>query len=456
MLKLSQVIARPTLLGGLGLLLVACGSSAPPVVVPGCIFPDAGVAPGADAAAPDMALPVDGAMASDMAAAPDAAMAVDAMITADATFADDTVLAPPEAGAPPPLKAGMRVGTNLWGLEWGIWNDIFQPNVDFATTANPWRQAFLDEVSHYGAIRYMDFQRVNNSTEQHWNERTQKYHPAAQQQKLAYEWMIDLSNRTKTDMWISIPHLADDEYVHQLAALIYSTLSPSLRVYVEWSNETWNGDFSQTQYAYDRGNAMGLDTDAWGAAFRYHVYAAVRVWSQFEQVFGKNSPRLVKVLGGEIDNTWITQHHIDALADRMINPEGITADAYAIAPYFGDGVNWNGPDPVNQLSQSIKTVMFRVQQQAAVVSKAGLQLVAYEGGQHVRENADVVNAQPEMYQLYTSYLDGLAPSMGLFMHYCHNGEWNGDRAWGAEQSVGQPLSQAHKLRALFDWIAAHK
>jgi hypothetical protein len=90
-----------------------------------------------------------------------------------------------------------------------------------------------------------------------------------------------------------------------------------------------------------------------------------------------------------------------------------------------------------------------------LVSKAGLQLVAYEGGQHVGANAEMINARPEMYQLYTSYLDALAPSLHLFMHYCHNGGWSDDQAWGAETFVGQPLAQAHKLRALLDWIKAH-
>jgi hypothetical protein len=38
------------------------------------------------------------------------------------------------------------------------------------------------------------------------------------------------------------------------------------------------------------------------------------------------------------------------------------------------------------------------------------------------------------------------------VHYVHNGAWNEESAWGAEESVGQPLSKSHKLRALFDWI----
>jgi hypothetical protein len=358
----------------------------------------------------------------------------------------------PGGGAAWTPKGGMKVGTNLWGLEWGIWDDLFKPAVDFSSVENPWRQPFLNEVSHYSVIRFMDFETINNSMEQHWADRTQKQYPASQQIRLAYEWMIDLCNRTNTDMWINIPHLADQDYVNQLATLIQTTLKPTLKVYIEWSNETWNTEFAQTQYAYDQGNALALDADKWAAAFKYHVYAAVRVFAQFEAIFGKNSDRLVKVIAGEFDNSWVTMQHMDALKDPKINPDNIVVNAYALAPYFGEGVDFNGPDPMGRLAESIDGVKTRVQEQSAMVTAAGLSLVAYEGGQHSRENADMLNAQPQMYQVYTDYLNALAPSMKLLVHYCHNGSWNEEEAWGAEQAVGEPLSKAHKLRAIFDWI----
>ncbi len=58
---------------------------------------------------------------------------------------------------------------------------------------------------------------------------------------MAYEWMIDLCNRTQRDMWVCVPHFADEHYMYQLACLIRDSLDPSLRCYAEWSNETWNG-----------------------------------------------------------------------------------------------------------------------------------------------------------------------------------------------------------------------
>ena len=57
-----------------------------------------------------------------------------------------------------------------------------------------------------------------------------------------------------------------------------------------------------------------------------------------------------------------------------------------------------------------------------------------------------------MYDVYTQYLDAIAPHIRLFMHYVHSGAWNGGGGWGAERAVGDPLSRSPKLRALFDWV----
>ena len=60
--------------------------------------------------------------------------------------------------------------------------------------------------------------------------------------------MIELCNKLDADMWVNIPHLATDDYVNQLADLIKTNLDADLRVWVELSNELWNGQFSQTQW----------------------------------------------------------------------------------------------------------------------------------------------------------------------------------------------------------------
>jgi hypothetical protein len=133
----------------------------------------------------------------------------------------------------------------------------------------------------------------------------------------------------------------------------------------------------------------------------------------------------------------------------------MAVDVYAIAPYFGGDVNGNDAGAVTQLQATVAAAVAEVAAQHDAVAPSGLTLLAYEGGQSVFNGADVVNAAPEMYDMYTAYLDGVAPYLPLFMHYLHNGEWSSGGAWGAERYVGQPLAEAHKLRAIFDWLDSH-
>ncbi|HEX8546241.1 MAG TPA: hypothetical protein VF691_04720, partial [Cytophagaceae bacterium] len=55
-----------------------------------------------------------------------------------------------------------------------------------------------------------------------------------------WETVIDISNYLNKDMWITIPTLADDNYVLQLSKLIKQRLKPTLNVHVEIGNELWN------------------------------------------------------------------------------------------------------------------------------------------------------------------------------------------------------------------------
>jgi hypothetical protein len=359
-------------------------------------------------------------------------------------------------GAGPAPRTGMKIGTNFWDLGWGIWDDVFRSGVDFATATDPWNPAFLEEVRHYNVLRFMDFGRANSSTEQRWSERTHKTDVRPAQERLAYEWMIDLCNRASADLWITLPTQADDSYAFELAKLIATNLDPSLKVYVEWSNETWNSGFPQYQYAVDQGLALGLGPDPYAAGARYHVQRSLRLFAQFDAVFGAGSPRVVRVIAGQAVNTFLTGIHLAALADARINPTGLMVDAYAIAPYFGHDVDGGAANAVSLLGTSVAEAIAGVHAQHDLTAATGMRLIAYEGGQHITTNADVVNAKPEMYTLYTDYLDGIAPYLGTFSHYLHNGEWGSGGAWGAERFVAQPLDQAHKLRAIFNWIAAHR
>ncbi len=75
---------------------------------------------------------------------------------------------------------------------------------------------------------------------------------------MAYEHMVLLANTVGADPWLCVPHAASDDYVRRLAALVLASLRPDLTVYLEYSNEVWNGLFGQGVYAAAQGRALGL------------------------------------------------------------------------------------------------------------------------------------------------------------------------------------------------------
>ncbi|HOW66951.1 MAG TPA: putative glycoside hydrolase [Candidatus Paceibacterota bacterium] len=388
------------------------------------------------------------------------------------------------------LACGMDLGANFWNPGWHKASDCFQ-DVARVTGDNPWNPQFLDEIGIYRSLRFMDWDNTNGSERERWSQRTQK--TALKQNPVAYEWMIDLCNRSRADLWVTVPHRtiphtltnAPSDYALRLCLLVKTgidmggadlrpvesrllkmtaedlirlggikTAEPldlRLKFYVEYSNETWNGVFKQAHDCCDEGLALGMDTNRWTAGFRYHAWAAIRLFRAADLVFGADSPRVVKVLAAFTSNPWIAQQHLDVLSDSRWNPWGVKANALATAPYFGHQVQGDSPEAIEQLRSAIQKSAEQSSRHKQIADRAGLKLIAYEGGQHVVKKAAIVNRNPVMFTLYQEYLRAMSQYFTHFSHYNHVGQAGDGGAWGALEYTGQPLEQAHKYRALADW-----
>jgi len=384
----------------------------------------------------------------------------------------------------------MDLGTNFWNLGWHRPSDCFT-NFKNVTGENPWNPQFLEEIATYRSLRFMDWGNTNGSQREFWSQRNGK--TAAKQNPVAYEWMINLCNRMNADMWVTIPHLTvnhtiteepsdyalrlcilvkhgvdmrqvdlkpmltalvtmtDEEFVKASGVKTCEPLKPGLKLYIEYSNETWNGMFKQAHYCCDQGEALGLDKNRWTAGFRYHAWAAIRLFRAADLVFGSNSPRAVKVLATQTSNSWIAGQHLQVMNDPKLNPWRVKADAIATAPYFGHKVQGDSSDAAEQLRAAIRKSAEESAKHRKIADEAGLKLIAYEGGQHVVKKAKEINRNLVMFDLYMEYLDEMARYFEHFSHYCHVGQAGDGGAWGAIEFTGQPLEQAHKYRALVQW-----
>ena len=169
---------------------------------------------------------------------------------------------------------------------------------------------------------------------------------------IAYEYMVDLANRTGKDLWINVPHLATDDYILKLAQLIafgsdgvnpyttpqaspvYPPLDPSRKVWVEYSNEVWsNGNsFPQGNWAQAQATAAGLTREGF-LARRY-----ARIWQIFQQQFG-GSARIVRVAGLFSGTSGYNSALLTELRDfgSTLTPP-VAVDAVAPTVYFGNGI----------------------------------------------------------------------------------------------------------------------
>ncbi|MGE5559149.1 MAG: hypothetical protein ACM3WV_11180 [Bacillota bacterium] len=372
----------------------------------------------------------------------------------------------------------MPVGQNFWFL--GAWTGekpfVEDVNWDRAYDSGEaiWNPLFIKELinARYCALRFMDWGATNNSVSSDWFSRTL---PEARHDELdtrgigkagmAYEWMIDLCNRTSADLWLCVPHLTIESYeadpsrnyYTELAALVKAKLCPGLHVYLEYSNETWNSQFTQGRYCARRGVDAGYDFQGYTASFMFHVFAALRLHRVFLEVFGTQRQRVKTVISGQMGSTfgvrknWSVQKQIEALDDSAINPWGLEPDYYGVANYIGGDIDGAAPTIRHDWRRVVGDMIRNTESILNILHGTGMKLAAYEGGHHIVKNGDVFSRNPAAYDMYMEWLEAANKYYALTMHYNHCGRWISDDAWGALEYTGQSPNHAPKYRALVDW-----
>jgi hypothetical protein len=384
-------------------------------------------------------------------------------------------------------KAAISMGANLWNVGWGSTVDggqaeynYFARNVDWAKTTDPWNPVFIEELkqAQIRTLRFMDWGLINNSTVATWDQRIPKTanhylkdnvlpQSGGPGYGVAYEWMIDLCNKVNADMWINVRHLADTSYIRQLATLIKDNLNPDLKVYVEFSNECWNDGFAQTGWLDKQRNINGLANPlSWqghnvygfgnGGDCRWseYVYHVCRTVNQFNQVFGADSKRLVRVMAGQVSwghgtgSNQMAEYHMACLKSPICNPWGVSIDAYAIAPYW-DASTHEPKGTEASMRASLADCAADMRGTLKALEGSGVRMIGYEGGADNYVTQGVANAEFQ-YRLTMDAMDSVSGLMqGVFNLYTFNG---GD-VWGLKKHVGDDPATAPKWRGYIDWLA---
>jgi len=332
---------------------------------------------------------------------------------------------------------------------------------------------FVDCLAPYQVLRFMDWMETNGSTQQYWADRPTPASHSQAEHGVCVEYMVELANRVGADPWFCLPHLADDDYVQRFATYVRDNLDGSLRVYLEHSNEVWNGSFEQAGYARARGLALGLSENEYQAQLRYHSRRSVEIFAIWEEVFG-GSERLVRVLAAQHANPW-TGLQVMEFEDAWQH-----ADVLGTAPYFGYslGLAENAEaTKAMSISQILAACDLASQDNAVTTAENcanaqtyGLGLVTYEAGQHLvgvgtAQNDDdltalfvAVNRDAGMRQVYLDDCNRwhAASGGGLFTAFSHISSPSKYGSWGVMEWQQQETATAPKLLGLLDYLAEHQ
>lgn len=351
------------------------------------------------------------------------------------------------------------------------------PGTEDTYLTQPWEPNWLQKLEPFTAIRFMDWGYTNNSEMRHWHQRTQHSdYTWTQKSGVPYEMWIELCNLKKADAWVCVPHAADDDYIIQMAQLFRDQLDPSLKIYVEYSNEVWNWIFEQAHYCHDSLN----QSLPWPERLSPRIAHVMQLWTD---VFSGQEDRLMRVLG--------VQHGWYDIGARMLNQlqadgQADLVDAISPAAYMGlnndyISTNWDANTTGQQVLDHAAAFTFDPDEYAMqgwylysqLASQNGKRLLFYEGGQHftphpfgtVQPYCDaLVECQTlnGMYDLYRQLFDTLRTLSNqemLFMNFsfiqdtsCQYGSWG---ILQDQFNSQPPYSDAPKYRAVAEAAAQY-
>ncbi len=317
---------------------------------------------------------------------------------------------------------------------------------------------FVELVRPFRVLRFLDWSRVNGSEQSRWSDRPRPDDFSQGTPKgVALEYTIELCNRVHADCWFNVPHMADDEYVARFAELVRDRLDPSLRAYVEYSNEIWN--FPHGDWCQREGERLGMPHE-WETRLRYQAHRSREIFRVFERALGRE--RLVRVIAGMM---WDVRLRIPLEWEDAYRE----TDAVAVAPYFCGRLSSDehveatrrlAPSELaRRCGEELGTTRDEIRHVRALATSLGLPLIAYEGGQHLATSdrhggdaalqrlLDDANRDPEMGRTYARYLDlwreeGGGP-MVLYQLAGRPSQWG---RWGLVEDMWQPLDRAPKYR----------
>jgi len=333
---------------------------------------------------------------------------------------------------------------------------------------------YLNFMKDFQVLRFMNMSGMTRNPVENWSTRntldkaTWGGRAGLYSRGAPVEIMVALANQVNAHPWFSIPYKANDDYVRKFGEYVKANLNPNLKAYIEYSNEVWNPIFIHHDYAIEKGLEEKLDTSKSPAGYKWYSKRSVEVFKIWEKTFG-SSEQLVRVLGSWASNQNMSSQ-ILAYEDAYKH-----TDAIAIGPYVSAHPKVlrkaNSVDDVFKAMMDknskwgMKTIISYIQKQQKVASSFGVDLIAYEGGQHLVDwdtrKVDqhpnpllyAANRDPRMGIVYDELMREWKQAGGkLFVAFSAPRIYSWYGSWGVKEHIRQARADAPKYDSLLRYL----
>ncbi|MBU6294215.1 MAG: hypothetical protein KJS91_05980 [Planctomycetes bacterium] len=342
------------------------------------------------------------------------------------------------------------------------------------SSGSPFHPKFLEKLDPFDTIRFMDWAETNSTDIVSWSDLRPFDHATQQSGEfrngVSPEYMVELCNEIDANAWVNMPHMADDDFVRRYATLVRDTLEPGRKVFVEWSNETWNGGYGFEGFQWVTEQlALPENSHLQGDRWAFVAREARRDFDIWSEVFAGQADRLVRVVAGQQANSWIADQiasHMDGRFDAISCSAYIHLDDRARSLM---GASTTPGQVIDALLGAVPAATAWVSDHKRVAddwaARLGrpIGLVAYEAGPHLDgQNQPYQNAffeagsNPRMREVYSNLLAGCRDAgLDSFLQYSLTGALYPASfgAFGALDSIDQNPSAAPKYQALLDAMA---
>ena len=278
-----------------------------------------------------------------------------------------------------------------------------------------------------------------------------------------WDYIVELSNILKKDIWINVHMSCDSNYVSNLAKFLKQKLDPAINIYIENSNEVW----SPTQLTHGPYNKA--QADFYKITFdQNYARRCVELSKWFGMVYGSNeiNKKIRVLVAGQQSYPGRSDNHLNYIKNTFGEPKNyIYANSTAL--YFGS-TNASSTDPLvinngmiadinGQIATSTNAAYRPVHITKAKTWDLPGGCTSYEGGPHLPAGGGTTNLANQILAHRTtqmrdaielSYLEGWRSlGGGLAMYFTLSSAYNRYGCWGLTDDYTNP-ERNYKMQAM--------